>query len=42
MSERIDQVTIVGGGSAGWIMALYLTTRLEVPNLRFAFYQQLI
>jgi len=29
MNERINEVTIVGGGSAGWIMALVLTTLLN-------------
>lgn len=29
MTERIDSVTIVGGGAAGWIMALFLTTMLN-------------
>jgi len=29
MQQRVDQVTVVGGGSAGWIMALYLTTMLN-------------
>ncbi len=29
MNERINQVTIVGGGSAGWIMGLVLTTLLN-------------
>ncbi|VAW76684.1 Tryptophan halogenase [hydrothermal vent metagenome] len=29
MSERINTVTIVGGGSAGWITALVLTTMLN-------------
>jgi len=29
MNERINEVTIVGGGSAGWIMALVLTSLLN-------------
>ena len=29
VTERIDSVTIVGGGAAGWIMALFLTTMLN-------------
>ena len=29
MNERIDEVTIVGGGSAGWIVGLVLTTLLN-------------
>ena len=29
MNERINEVTIVGGGSAGWIMGLVLTTLLN-------------
>ena len=29
MNERIDEVTIVGGGSAGWIMGLVLITLLN-------------
>lgn len=27
--QRINEVTIVGGGSAGWIMALFLVTKLN-------------
>lgn len=29
MNERINEVTIVGGGSAGWIMALVMTSLLN-------------
>jgi hypothetical protein len=29
MNEGINQVTIVGGGSAGWITGLALTTLLN-------------
>ncbi|MBL3617204.1 MAG: tryptophan 7-halogenase, partial [gamma proteobacterium endosymbiont of Lamellibrachia anaximandri] len=29
MNERIDDITIVGGGSAGWLMGLFLTTMLN-------------
>ena len=29
MSKRLDEVTIVGGGSAGWMIALFLVTTLN-------------
>ncbi|WP_177421097.1 tryptophan halogenase family protein [endosymbiont of Lamellibrachia barhami] len=29
MNERIDDITIVGGGAAGWLMGLFLTTMLN-------------
>lgn len=29
MNEQTNEVTIVGGGSAGWIMALVLTSLLN-------------
>lgn len=30
--QKINQITIIGGGSAGWIMALYLVTKLNRVN----------
>jgi len=30
--KRINEVTIIGGGAAGWIMALFLVTKLNAHN----------
>ena len=31
-AKRINEITIIGGGAAGWIMALYLVTKLNAQN----------